>query len=306
MSYYLANLNLNMLVVLDAVCRFKHMTRAAKELNLSQPAVSRYMKELKEVVGQDLFIKTIDGVEITPDGMDLWHQAIEILDRCEYVRRYSETDFDPLAQKWTFDVAVPLINTRFIMDTLVMRLRKEFPLIHLNLIQLNLDQAIQNLKTRHITAYIGFLPENLESALEHEKINDAQYTLICSKNSPLYGQKEITKSQFIKAPHVTVYTGVNDETSLDRELKRHGLYQNIRYNVPDMASMVQMVRNTDTVFITERNHAEILKAEYSDIHSLEPVNFNIPHSEFHLIWNKNNTMYRPHKWFRQYVLEHVR
>jgi len=106
MSYYISRLSLPMLVAFDAVCRKKHITRAADDIHISQPAVSRYMKELREVTGQTLFIKTPQGIKLTKNGEMFWQKAVSILDACEYFTRYAEQDFNPSLQEGNFKIAI--------------------------------------------------------------------------------------------------------------------------------------------------------------------------------------------------------
>ena len=51
-----------------AVARQNHLTRAAQELNISQPALSAHIKALEEEVGQALFVRIPTGMQLTAAG----------------------------------------------------------------------------------------------------------------------------------------------------------------------------------------------------------------------------------------------
>ena len=58
-------LDLNLLVVFDAVGQARSVTRAAAKLNMSQPAISHALARLRAALGDDLFVRTPDGMEPT-------------------------------------------------------------------------------------------------------------------------------------------------------------------------------------------------------------------------------------------------
>ena len=58
-------LDLNLLVVFDAVAQARSVTRAAARLNMSQPAISHALGRLRAVLGDELFVRAPDGMEPT-------------------------------------------------------------------------------------------------------------------------------------------------------------------------------------------------------------------------------------------------
>lgn len=65
------------------VARQGHLTRAASQLNVSQPAVSAHIKALEEEFGLALFLRTPTGMELTAGGRQLADQAEKILREAE-------------------------------------------------------------------------------------------------------------------------------------------------------------------------------------------------------------------------------
>ena len=59
-------LDLNLLVVFDAVVQERNATRAASRLNMTQPAVSHALGRLRAALEDDLFVRTPHGMEPTP------------------------------------------------------------------------------------------------------------------------------------------------------------------------------------------------------------------------------------------------
>jgi len=59
-------INLNLLVVFDAVAQVRSVIRAAAKLNMTQPAISQALARLRGVLHDDLFVRMPEGVEPTP------------------------------------------------------------------------------------------------------------------------------------------------------------------------------------------------------------------------------------------------
>jgi DNA-binding transcriptional LysR family regulator len=69
------------LEVFCAVARSRSFTRAAEELHVSQPVVSRTVRELERSLGVDLFTRTTRSVTLTPHGAELLDLAGDLLER---------------------------------------------------------------------------------------------------------------------------------------------------------------------------------------------------------------------------------
>ncbi|APO77224.1 LysR family transcriptional regulator protein (plasmid) [Rhizobium etli 8C-3] len=65
-NFDLGGFDLNLLLVLNALLRFRNLTHAGNELRLSQPATSRALTRLREMFGDDLLIRSNRTFELTP------------------------------------------------------------------------------------------------------------------------------------------------------------------------------------------------------------------------------------------------
>lgn len=69
------------------VARTGSVNRAANELGMSQPTLSRRLKELERYVGAPLFFRASSGVKLTPEGEDLRRSAGDILSAFDLFNR---------------------------------------------------------------------------------------------------------------------------------------------------------------------------------------------------------------------------
>lgn len=100
----LASIDLNLLVVYDAIMRERSITRAGRLVGLSQPAISHALSRLRHALGDELFIRSPKGMEPTPRAEQLENPIRFVLDGLE--KALEPDQFDPSGASTTFSVAV--------------------------------------------------------------------------------------------------------------------------------------------------------------------------------------------------------
>jgi len=80
------NIDFELYRIFYTVANHKNITKAAEELNISQPAISKSIKNLEEQLGGQLFVRTKRGVMLTEEGKEFYNyikQAIEYISNAE-------------------------------------------------------------------------------------------------------------------------------------------------------------------------------------------------------------------------------
>ena len=100
----LAGLDLNLLVTLDALLREKSVTRAARDVGLSQPAMSHALARLRELLGDALLVRAGRRMETTPRAEALRQPLASAL---AHVREVFEGGprFDPTTSQRQFRIS---------------------------------------------------------------------------------------------------------------------------------------------------------------------------------------------------------
>src|SRR6478672_6961079 len=76
-------LDLNLLRVFDQVMSERNLTRAARNLSMTQPAVSNALQRLRDALGDKLVVRSGYGVEPTPRALALWPSISDALRQME-------------------------------------------------------------------------------------------------------------------------------------------------------------------------------------------------------------------------------
>lgn len=80
------NIDFELYRIFYTVANHSNITKASEELNISQPAISKSIKNLEEQLGGQLFVRTKRGVVLTEEGKEFYHyikQAIEYITSAE-------------------------------------------------------------------------------------------------------------------------------------------------------------------------------------------------------------------------------
>ena len=288
-----------MLMVLDAVCRLKSTTKVAEELNISQPAVSQSLKRLRDIVGNDLFIRTPNSLEPTEAGLELWKYALEALSICEKIVDYSSDAYDPYQESDSFRVAITMLDIEYFIRNLTLHSLQKFPDIGLQIMNVNRKLAFNDLETRKLDAYIGFKSDDIPKTIEMQWLFDVEFDVVCSKACSLYTAGTVSKDQFINKTSLTVYTHLH-ESILDDALKRNGLMQKHFFDLPDLASVPLIMKNKDCLFLTAKKYANELVKTHDELKILKR-SFDLPRLELHQFWHRSNTTSNRHSWLRNYM-----
>lgn len=126
-------LKLRDLRVLDSVAKSKSMRRAANQLHLTQPAVSKMISELEHMLGVRLFDRSRQGIEPTPYGLALLKSGVAIFDDLRQGLREVEFLSDPASGEVRVAATEPMAAG--VLPVIVTRLFQRYPRISIYMTQ---------------------------------------------------------------------------------------------------------------------------------------------------------------------------
>lgn len=183
------NINFELYRVFYAVANVKNISKAAEELNISQPAISKSIKNLEQSLGGKLFIRTRRGVELTDEGKEFHRYISEAI---EYIHS-AENKFNDLInlQTGTIKIGVSVTLTKKFLLPYIEEFHKKYPKIDIQIVTNLVSDLIPKLKSGLIDIIIlNYVPEFMDKDVEIIKCKEIQDCFCANDNfKDLKGKK---------------------------------------------------------------------------------------------------------------------
>ncbi|KAH0445334.1 transcriptional regulator [Paraburkholderia fungorum] len=153
-----------------AVARERNFTRAARQLNIAQPPLSRQIQLLEEEVGVPLLIRNSRPVQLTDAGRLFFEQAIQVLGRVEQMQ--AATRRVGLHQRSVLSIGFVASTLYGVLPTLMRKLRQHAPELDIQMVELMSVQQIQAINEGRIDIGFGRVHHsdpNVSSIVLHEE-----------------------------------------------------------------------------------------------------------------------------------------
>lgn len=205
------NLTLKQLRALSAIGRTRKIVSAAKELNLTPPAVTLQLQQLEEETGFRLFDRTSDGLRPTDAGQAMLDTAAQVW----ALLAAGEDRLAALKGLSAGRVAVGVVSTaKYFAPNLVAAFAKAHPGVELRLRVGNRDDIIAALREFQIdVAIMGTGPRDLP--VEAASIGDHPLIIVAPPDHPLAAARGIPKARMAEEVFLTREEGSGTRTSME-------------------------------------------------------------------------------------------
>lgn len=181
-----------------AVAREGNITAAANFLHLSQPTLSRQIRDLEEELGKPLLIRKSHRVALTPEGMLFRKRAEEIISMVDK----TEAEFTSMEDMVSGDVYIGGGETQAIRQIaeIARDLRRDYPGIHYHLYSGNAEDVTERLDKGLLDFGILIQPADIT---KYDYLNlpaKDTWGVIMRKDSPLAAKDFIEKEDLLNVP----------------------------------------------------------------------------------------------------------
>jgi DNA-binding transcriptional LysR family regulator len=293
----LAQLDLNLLVALDALLREQNVTRAGSAVGMSQPAMSAALSRLRVVFEDELLVRVGRTYYLTPLGAELALPVADILRRIrETVER--RPAFNPATDERHFIAAASDYVSLVVLDRLLPALASEAPNLTLELMGTG-----QSLAPKLANGEIDFAfipgPTSLASQFPHELLFEDRWLCAVSKDNEEIGDR-MTEEQFHSLPHL-VFRQRQQTSLLDRALLALGVERTVQVSLSNFLLLPLLLHRTPYVILVYERLARRLEP-LTSIRLLEPP-FRLPTIPLKLYWPRQRASDPAHIWMRNKILQ---
>jgi LysR family cys regulon transcriptional activator len=225
-----------------AVCESDlNITVAARRLQISQPGVSRQLKELEDELGLQLFERHGRSlIRITPAGAEILERAMRILREVKNITRASAAVCD--ASQGTLSLGTTHTQARYVLPEVIRSFRSKHPNVRLHLHQGTSEQIAQMIERDQVDFAIVTGSEDLFPSLIRLPIYRWHHAVIAPRGHPLATTDQLTLEHLAGHPVVTYAFSLSGSSSFLALFETAGLSLNISLTARDSDVLKTYVR----------------------------------------------------------------
>lgn len=221
----LHRIDLNLLVVLEAIYTEGGITRAAQRLNVTQPAVSYALGRLRELLDDPLFVREGHSMVPTPFTRSIIEPLRQSLRGIETALNEART-FDPERSERRFNVGCRDVLESRILPHLMKRIARSAPGVQLATVQFRRRETPSDLLNGRLDVLIDVvLPSSRD--IRHVRISRDRYAVVARRDHPEI-RGSIDLDTYLNQGHIMVSSRPTGPGVDDFELGRRGLQRRVQ------------------------------------------------------------------------------
>lgn len=301
-------LDLNLLRVFDEIMAERNLTRAARNLAMSQPAVSNALRRLREALGDDLVRRSGHGVEPTPAAHRWWPAVHDAL--IQLHDTFAPGEFDPPTARTRFTLTMADATAALLIPSMVAIFEREAPGVSLRVVPLATSDPRSLLETEDIDLAIGYFPavmaaiadvEGSDEALRQygsERLYNSSYLCVMRRGHPL-AEKSLTLDAFCEARHLLVSFSGRDFGFIDEALAAMNRRRTVILTVNQFFTAGMVVVNSDLLTVLPGHF--IASTGMASALVLRPLPFPLPRVNVDALWHRRLVNRPGHSWLRDSI-----
>jgi DNA-binding transcriptional LysR family regulator len=291
-------IDLNLLVVLEAIYTEGGLTRAAERLNVTQPAISYSLGRLRELLGDPLFVREGHSMVPTP----FTRNTIEPL---QHALRSVETmlndmhRFEPPTAERRFTLGCRDVLESRVLPQLMKRITQTAPKIELATVQFNRH----NIKTDLFSGRLDVATDVILPKSRHIRyvpLCDDQLAVVARKGHPRL-DGELTLEKYLELGHVQVSSRPTGPGVEDFELGRRGMQRRVMLRCQHYFAALRVVSQTDLI-VTIPHRLALIGSQPAG-NQILPFPLDMPRHEHYLLWHANMDNDPANRWLREQIIE---
>lgn len=299
----LNQLDLNLLKIFDAVHQERNVSIAADHLNMTQPAVSNALNRLRQALGDQLFVRTRNGMEPTLVASSIAGPVRQGLKGIE-ASILQGLSFHPETSDRTFTLLATDVGEETYISALMKVLEKKAPNISITVFETALDECENLLEFGHADFAVGRL--EISDRFRREHIASCGYSaLLCAAHARSNGLSDgdlISYQDYLSARHVNVLPRATpaNRHPVDLALRLNNDRRMVALTLPHTSVLSEVLPRTSLIATVPDPAVAPILARSEIVRVRLPFDTEI--LKILLVWDKRRDLDRGHSWMREQLL----
>lgn len=284
--------DLNLLVALDALLMERNVTRAAKRLHLSQPALSARLRRLRALFHDPLLVPAQRGMIPTQRALELREPLREALENVHAVVA-ERAPFVPAQADLVINIAGSDYVQCALLRPLMAALKRKAPHMRCAWRQLNAPALHDQMERAEIDLAIMTI-NTAPPQLRSRALFSERYVFIARRGHPRV-RRSVDLDTFASLEHVVVSPrGGGFSGPTDGALQAHHRSRHVALSVASFLIVPEIVAQSDLVAVVPER---LVRGRGDGLLVREPP-VSVPGFTMGLVWHERTTAHPAHRWFR--------
>jgi DNA-binding transcriptional LysR family regulator len=296
----LRRLDLNLLLVFDALFRHRSVSAAADDLALSPSACSHALSRLRVAMSDELFLRYESAMQPTALAQEIAasvSQALALLSET----MTSAAPFRPETSTQTFVFAATDFTAFALLPALVAKLERAAPHVCLKVVHATQRDSADDLAAGRIHFALGFADETSMpmEGVESLRCFVDDYVVVSRRGHPRI-KRTLSLKQYLTERHVVVVPWSGGSSVIDTALARQGLSRDVAVQLPSVMSAPFIISSSDMLLTFPRRAARQLGSAVPLTFHETP--FDAPPYMLEISHHARHAHSASHRWMRDLMI----
>lgn len=294
----LYNLDLNLLLVLDAIYREKNLTRTGERLHITQSAISHALARLRTHFNDQLFVR--EGNKMEPTSLcNALHKSIDPALEQIVKSIKDRGKFTPERSTRCFRLGISDYLCTILLPEILSIVEKEAPGVSIHISQPTYEQRAPMLQDGKLDIFLGTKRDYGPLIKTEHLFYDHEVCVV--RNDHPYIKESIKEDDFPKLKFLAFSLSESGQGFLEDLLYKKGLGDRIRLIVQQEVTIPYLVSNSDLV----GTMAEKLALHFSNLMPIKYFPLPIENALFDIcqLWHSRNNVDPANQWMRGVILK---
>ena len=296
--------NYNLLKPLSLLLETKSITETAKQMSTSSSAISRTLRNLREIFEDELLTRKNGGMELTPKAISLRAKVNNIVNEINSLSE--ELAFDPSKAELRLSVAMSGYIAHWLAPAIIQYLAEHAPNIELTIEDWN-ELTPERINHQVIHCGIHYFPLDLNKNLVQRKMGKDLSVMVCRKDHPIINQPITMKTiaSYPLAIHLQKHWNERQD-QLSKLLLDHGIDFQVKLKTTHVNVIINTLESTNLLFPCSIYLANQLSDKLTYVSSDDEVFMTVQKKEFAFIYDKTHRNDPVMTWFHNVISKIVK
>jgi DNA-binding transcriptional LysR family regulator len=290
---------LNLLLVFHHLLREKRVSAVATVLGMSQPAVSSALGRLRASLGDELFLRTQQGMLPTPYALQLAEPVATALGGLQQALQV-RASFDTSTSERCFTLAMTDVGEMYFLPVLMDALAQSAPSVTLQVVSVTQSGLKDDMASGGVDLALGLLPQ-LQAGFFQQALFRQAYVCLMRQGHALSKKKRLSLKSFAQAQHVRIIAAGTGHGRVDEALEKQGLQRSFRLTVPHYVALGDVLGHSDLIATVPERFAQRVMAPFGL--TTRPLPLDVEGSAIHQFWHARLHKDPGHQWLRTLVAQ---